>query len=165
MPILMACALILPLFLARHDAYKEVMPLIALLPMLFLQPATPPRPIAETIPFSEAIARDTHRPGMAVIAYGIPRVWSLMTGLLLELDRRGIPACTTWKESAPFYTDKEICAEAIPSYGEGLDLLENRSGMHSCFGPKPETPVGAGGKRSIPDGSENTRVRANPPAA
>ena len=115
-PILMACALILPLFLGRHAAYKEVMPLIALLPMLFLQPATPPRHIAETILFSDTIARDTHRPGVAVIDYATPRMWSLMTGLLLELDRRGIPACTTWREWAPFYTDKDICAEAIPRY-------------------------------------------------
>ena len=38
--------------------------------------------------------------------------------------------------------------------------------MHSCSDvPTPETPVGAGGKRSIPDGSEDTCVRADTPAA
>jgi hypothetical protein len=57
----------------------------------------------------------------------------------------------------------------FPRSGEGgevLDLLENETGMHSCWScPNPASPVGAGGKRRHPRALENTGIGADEPEA
>ena len=50
--------------------------------------------------------------------------------------------------------------------GEVLDLLENETGMHSCWScPNPGSPVSAGGKRRHPRGFEDTGIGADQPEA
>lgn len=38
--------------------------------------------------------------------------WPFIAGLLLELDRRGIEACSTWSHMAFLYSDKHICSSS-----------------------------------------------------
>jgi hypothetical protein len=49
--------------------------------------------------------------------------------------------------------------------GEGVALLENETGMHSCLVTHQASPVGAGGKRRHPRGDENTGLGAHKPEA
>jgi len=45
-------------------------------------------------------------------------------------------------------------------------LLENETGMHSCWScPNPGSPVSAGGKRRHPRGFEDTGIGADQPEA
>jgi len=45
-------------------------------------------------------------------------------------------------------------------------LLENETGMHSCWScPNPGSPVSAGGKRRHPRGDEDTGIGAHKPGA
>jgi hypothetical protein len=67
--------------------------------------------------FAEFMRRDLPPEQMASIDYSNHDLWPFMAGLLLELDRQGMKACTTWRHMGFLYTDAETCLpEMRPQY-------------------------------------------------
>ena len=64
--------------------------------------------------FADLIEQGRPFPSFAGIDYSEHNLWPLVSGLLVELDRRHVGACTTWKHMAFLYTDKGVC------HGKGL---------------------------------------------
>ena len=67
--------------------------------------------------FADFIHSSLPREQIAAIDYSTHDQWGFMAGLLLELDRQNIKACTTWRHMAFLYTDAEVCPpEMRPQY-------------------------------------------------
>jgi hypothetical protein len=104
--------------LAFKPAARSLLILLALVAILLPVGRLGPNERSEAVESFAQFMRE-HRQGGSMIAidYIDHDTWPFMAGLLLELDRQGIPACTTWQQMSFLYTRKETCpTEVLPSY-------------------------------------------------
>ncbi|RDC73315.1 hypothetical protein DLJ49_07015 [Rhodovulum sp. 12E13] len=72
----------------------------------------PVRPVVDRL--ADAVERAGPRraaPGPVAIDKAEHMYWEVSAGLLVELDARGIAACTTWRDMAYLYTEAYVCPE------------------------------------------------------
>lgn len=67
-------------------------------------------PYDEPGQFAGFIEKDLPAGEVAALDYGGHDSWPFIAGLLLELDERSIPTCTTWRHMSFLYTDRKVCA-------------------------------------------------------
>lgn len=87
-------------------------------------------PYDEPEQFADFIKKDLPSEEVAVLDYGSHGSWPFIAGLLLELDRRGIPACTTWRHMSFLYSDREVCAANQQSR---YQIVENQDCRGHCI--------------------------------
>lgn len=87
--------------------------------LLMLAPHLKPTPIEQGWEIQQAAQQlIDNQTGLPIrLDYEDHFQWTYVAGLLLELDRLEVAACTTWRHMAFLYTDAKICAEgARPTY-------------------------------------------------
>lgn len=73
--------------------------------------------VSEFAEFADFIRGDLPREQIVAIDYANHDLWPFIAGLLVELDRQGIKACTTWRHMGFLYTDAMICSvQTLPQY-------------------------------------------------
>jgi hypothetical protein len=126
-PLLLASVLALALDQAlrraNHSWSVQTLTVLAAFILVYLLAPFKPSPeraeqkISEFAEFADFIRGDLPREQIAAIDYANHDLWPFMAGLLLELDRQDIKACTTWRHMGFLYTDAATCpAQMLPQY-------------------------------------------------
>ena len=126
-PLLLASVLALTLNEAlrrAHHAYSvQAMVVLAGFTLVYLlapfkqSPERVEPTVSEFAEFADFIRGDLPREQIVAIDYANHDLWPFMAGLLVEFDRQGIKACTTWRHMGFLYTDAMICSiQTLPQY-------------------------------------------------
>jgi len=122
-----------PLMLAALLLYNRQRTwLTASVILLMLVPYFKPAPIEDGADIRHAAqALEQSSAGTPVrLDYEDHYQWISVAGLLLELDRRGVDACTTWRHMAFLYTQARVCPpDTLPTHR----LVKPDGCTHNCL--------------------------------
>lgn len=111
---------------------------------------------------ADAIAADAGgRP--VTLGFGMHDHWPLATGVLLELDRRGLPACVAKPGWEVLFTPERVCPPGGP--GAAYELLPPADCADACLATVAgaETTAGVAPQGGIPAGPPVSLAATRPP--
>ncbi len=117
LPPLLFLTALTPAFISANSFYgrnniiftRELFFIVSVIFALTFQarPVPPPDPGSVVMEYAERIS-NSGRQNVA-IDYSEHGQWRFIAGLLLELDKKGINSCTTWRHMGFLFTQKHVC--------------------------------------------------------
>lgn len=125
LPPLLFFTALTPAFISANSFYGQkktifTRELFFIFPVIFaltfqVRPAPLPDPGSVVMEFAERISNSGRQ--TVAIDYSEHGQWPFIAGLLLELDKKGIDSCTTWRHMGFLFTQRHVCdAGEVPDF-------------------------------------------------